>query len=156
MIKDMLKPETIFLNVEVPDGKKKNALKILSEKCAAYSGMKGKMLLKAFEQREKIETTGFGEGVAIPHAKIDGLNNPFIAIMRFQEPIDWDAIDGQPVTTVIALVMPTTDKDNTHLKVISSFSRKLADADFVKGIKTKESADKLYQFVIEETEDHKK
>jgi len=154
LIKDLLKPETILLDIEVPGRKKKNALKLLSEKCADYSGIEERTLFKAFEQREKIDSTGFGGGIAIPHAKLDKLEKPFIAIMRFKEPVDWKSIDGQPVKLVIALVMPKGDKDNTHLKVISSLSRKLADEEFIQQLTIKESRDDLYKFIIGKMEEN--
>ncbi|TGJ75577.1 PTS sugar transporter subunit IIA [Caproiciproducens galactitolivorans] len=156
MIKDLLKMETIFLDIEVPGQKKKSALKLLSEKCADYSGIEERTLFKAFEQREKIDSTGFGGGIAIPHAKLDKLEKPFIAIMRFKEPIDWKSIDGQPVKLVIALVMPKNDKNNTHLKVISSLSRKLANEEFIQEITAKENRGELYKFIIEKMEENAK
>ncbi|HCM24146.1 MAG TPA: PTS fructose transporter subunit IIA, partial [Ruminococcaceae bacterium] len=100
--------------------------------------------------REKVESTGFGSGVAIPHAKLDRLKEPFIAIVHFAEPVNWDSIDGKPVEVAIALVMPTVDKDNTHLQVLSYFSRKLVDESFIDRLLKAEDKDQMYQCVLEE------
>lgn len=152
MIKDLLKPENIYFDVN-PGYSKKSALKAISRLCGEhYSTIKESTLYKNFVDREKIESTGFGSGVAIPHAKIDNLTNPFIAIARFSKLVDWDSIDGKPVKVAIALVMPTVDADNTHLKVLSHFSRKLADDEFLNRLLTEPDAMSLYNYIIEQLE----
>lgn len=156
MIGDMLKPEAVFLGVEVPDHKKKSALKTVSKLCAQYSGLKENVLLKTFMGREKVESTGFGGGVAIPHAKMDHLEKPFIAIVRFAEPVEWDSIDGEPVRVAIALVMPRVDADNTHLQVLSNFSRKLADDSFIEHILNDENPEELCSYIVEQMGDESK
>ncbi|ARP49569.1 hypothetical protein B6259_00850 [Ruminococcaceae bacterium CPB6] len=150
MIKDLLKPENIHFDVN-PGHSKKSALKAISKLCGEhYSTIKESALYKNFVGREKIESTGFGGGIAIPHAKIDNLTNPFIAIVRFSKPVDWDSIDGKSVQVAIALVMPTVDTDNTHLEVLSHFSRKLADDEFLNRLLTEPDAVALYNYIIEQ------
>ncbi|AYF40700.1 PTS sugar transporter subunit IIA [Ethanoligenens harbinense] len=131
MIENLLKPESIFFDVEVPSTSKTDAVKTVSKLCSTYGNVKEDTLLKIFMDREEVDSTGFGGGIAIPHAKISGLKNPFVAIIRFKEPVDWDAIDDEPVKVAIALVMPSGDKNNLHLEVLAKLSRKLMDETFV-------------------------
>lgn len=154
MISDLLKPESIIFGVQTAKNTKEDAIKKTSDLCALHSGQKSRALYKAFLKREKIETTGFGSGVAIPHAKIDKLQTPFILIARFAEPVEWGSIDGKPVEVAIALVMPTTDKNNTHIKVLSSFSRKLADDSFIDRLKNEEDPNVLYNYIIKKMEEN--
>ncbi|HCA71631.1 MAG TPA: PTS fructose transporter subunit IIA [Ruminococcaceae bacterium] len=149
-IKDLLSKENIFFGVQVPGNDKKHALKEISKLCAKCSNLSEHTLYKTFLGREKVESTGFGSGVAIPHAKLDRLKEPFIAIVHFAEPVNWDSIDGKPVEVAIALVMPTVDKDNTHLQVLSYFSRKLVDESFIDRLLKAEDKDQMYQCVLEE------
>lgn len=134
----------------MPENDKDHALKEISRLCAQYGGQTEDTLYRRFAEREKIESTGFGGGVAIPHAKLEGLKNPFVAVVRFAEPVDWDAIDGEGVQVAIALVMPTADKNNTHLKVLSSFSRSLADETFIDRMLKAKNPEEMYRCIMEQ------
>lgn len=152
MLKDMLTPADVHVGVEVPEGTKDAAIKAVAALCAV-SGAGEDELVRAFNEREEEDSTGFGNGVAIPHAKIDGEVTPKVVVVRFAEPIDWDAIDGEPVSLAICLVMPAQDEDNTHLQVISRFARKLVMKDFVTGLTSEDDPQKLYSYIIENVED---
>ena len=71
-----------------------------------------------------------------------------IGIVKFSEPIEWDAIDGKPVSTTINLIMPGDDNGDTHLTVISKLMRKLVHQDFIDQLNSLDDADKLYDFII--------
>lgn len=147
MLQDMLKPEFVFTDVQIESREKNQALKKISELCAEKSELEVKELLSAFIAREEMDSTGFGNGVAIPHAKIKKLDAPMVAVIRFKQEIEWEAIDDEPVKVAIALVMPDDDKDNTHLQVISRFARLLVNHEFVSRLK--DSKD-LYHFIVNE------
>lgn len=152
MIENLLKQESIFFNVEVPGTAKTDAVKTVSKLCAAYGHVEENALFRAFMKREEVDSTGFGGGIAIPHAKISGLKNPFVAIIQFKNPVEWDAIDDEPVKTAIALVMPSDDKNNLHLDVLAKLSRKLMDETFVQKLVGETTPDDLYDFIIKELE----
>lgn len=152
MIKDLLKKELIVMNVEGADTEKETALKAISQVCANYSGLDEAKLCAMFLEREALDSTGFGNNVAIPHAKIMGLKEAFIGIFKFNKPVEWEAIDDEPVKVAIALVMPGEAENNTHIQVLSKFSRKLMDDEFIETLLTEEQADKIYDFVIAEME----
>lgn len=152
MIKDLLKKELIKINLEVVNQEKETAIKAMSQVCSRYSGLDEKELLTMFLEREALDSTGFGNHVAIPHAKIKGLKNAFIGIFKFSQPVEWEAIDDEPVKVAIALVMPGDAGDNTHIQVISKFSRKLMDDDFIKVLLEEENEEQLYNFIVEQME----
>lgn len=152
MIKDLLKKELIVMNLEVESAEKEKAIKAISNACSNYSGLDETKLYEMFLDREALDSTGFGNHVAIPHAKIMGLTNAFIGIFRFSQPIEWEAIDDEPVKVAIALVMPGEAENNTHIQVLSKFSRKLMDDDFIETLLEETNADKIYDFVLTEME----
>lgn len=152
-MKDMLKPEYIFVDQEPEDVSKGSALKLIGEKCSKYAGVKASDLTKAFLVREKMDSTGFGEQLAIPHAKVKRLKRPMVAVFRFKGGIDWESMDGKPVKVAIALIMPASDKDNTHLTILSKLSRKLVHQEFMDNLLNTEDKVALYQYIISEMED---
>ena len=152
MIKDLLKKELIVMNLEVASTEKETALKAVSKACSAYSGLDEAKLCEMFLEREALDSTGFGNHVAIPHAKIMGLKEAFIGIFKFSQSVEWEAIDDEPVKVAIALVMPGEAENNTHIQVLSKFSRKLMDDDFIENLLEEENADRMYDFVLTEME----
>ena len=155
MISDMLKPEYIFVE-QTPDSPKlEDALRHISECCSPYAGVKPSALTKAFLAREKLGSTGFGEQLAIPHAKVKKLKSPMIALFRFTGEIDWHSLDGQPVKLAIALIMPKEDENNTHLTVLAQLSRKLVHPEFMATLLGAETRETLYQYIIKEMEENR-
>lgn len=152
MIQNLLKKELIIMNLEVANTGKETALQAISKVCSNYSGLDESKLCEMFLEREALDSTGFGNQVAIPHAKLIGLTDAFIGIFKFNKPVEWEAIDDEPVKVAIALVMPGESDDNTHIQVLSKFSRKLMDDDFIETLLVEEDANKIYNFVVEEME----
>lgn len=152
-MRDLLKPEYIFVNQSPKYNTLDSALELISEKCSEYAGVKASELKKMFLKREKMDSTGFGEQLAIPHAKVKRLKNPMIAVFRFENGIDWKSMDGQPVRVAIALIMPAGDENNTHLQVLAKLSRKLVHQEFMETLLETEDSKKLYDYIIEEVGD---
>ena len=80
--------------------------------------------------RESEATTGFGGGVAIPHAKTDDVSEATLLFARLSGPVEWHAIDGAPVDTVVSILAPTSGADE-HLRLLAKLARKLMHEDFV-------------------------
>jgi fructose-specific phosphotransferase system IIA component len=80
--------------------------------------------------REAVYSTGLGHGFAIPHCKTDAIAANSIGVARLARPIDWGALDGEPVSCVILLAMRATDQDNAHMKVFSKLARRLMHDEF--------------------------
>jgi PTS system fructose-specific IIA component/PTS system nitrogen regulatory IIA component len=116
---------------------------------AARNHLDQKVLEQGFAQREAESTTGFGNGVAIPHTKIDGLSQPIISIATFASNVEWASLDQNPVQIAIALIMPTDDPNKEHLKVLSQFARKLMDDTFIAGLQeNRHDPQRLYNFIL--------
>ena len=79
--------------------------------------------------REEESTTGIGEGIAIPHGKCDAVDRPGLAAMVVKKGVDFDALDGEPVTLIFLIAAPNTE-DNVHLDVLSKLSVLMMDEDF--------------------------
>lgn len=150
MIQALFKREYIFLEQVPKKNELKQALELIGEICSEYAGIKGTELTKAFLKREKMDSTGFGEGLAIPHAKVKHLKNPMIAFFRFRDGVDWKAVDGCPVKVAIALIMPADDTDNMHLQVLAKLSRKLVHAEFMEKLLTETDQKELYTYIMRE------
>ncbi|WP_338975507.1 fructose-specific PTS transporter subunit EIIC [Spiroplasma endosymbiont of Monopis laevigella] len=89
-----------------------------------------KSLVNSFLQREGEGTTGFGDGVAVPHARNEDIVKSGIFIMRFKQPIPWKALDEQPVKAIIALIVPLKSAGNEHLEILSKVAQRLTKPEF--------------------------
>ena len=81
--------------------------------------------------REEESTTGIGEGIAIPHGKCDAVKTPGLAAMVIKNGVDYDSLDGEPVTLLFLIAAPNT-KDNVHLDVLSSIHASFSSASFLR------------------------
>ena len=103
-------------------GNKKSLLQQLANLAAQQLGATPAEILATVTEREALGSTGFGQGVAIPHGKIEGLNRIYCLFARLSEPIDYKAIDGKPVDLVFLLLSPP-DAGAEHLKALAAISR---------------------------------
>lgn len=99
-------------------------------------------------EREKEATTGFQDGIAIPHSKNDTCLKPGIFLVKFAHPIEWNALDGNPVSVAIALTIPQ-EGGETHLRILSKIARKLINEEFRNGLKNGTTPEALYQVLHE-------
>ncbi|AZK47614.1 PTS sugar transporter subunit IIA [Paenibacillus lentus] len=86
--------------------------------------------LEAVMNREQMSSTGIGFRVAIPHGKSAGVTAPALAFAQLTEPLDWESIDGQPVSIVFMIAVPEQSQGNEHLQILVALSRKLMDDEF--------------------------
>jgi len=103
-------------------GNKKSLLQQLANLAAQQLGTTPAEILATVTEREQLGSTGFGQGVAIPHGKIEGLASIYCLFARLSEPIDYKAIDGKPVDLVFLLLSPL-DAGAEHLKALAAISR---------------------------------
>lgn len=96
-------------------------------------------------QRESVDSTNMGIGVAIPHGKTDHVLRPSIAIGRSAHPIQWD--EDEPVHVVMMLAVPESEKGTTHLQMIAKMATLLLEEDFVHDLMTLEDVDQLLQSI---------
>ena len=105
---------------------KKQALQELSQLAASLTGLHERMIFDVLLQREKLGTTGIGRGIAIPHGKMQELERLHGLFARLPKPIDFDAIDEQPVDLIFLLLAPESAGAD-HLKALARISRLLRD-----------------------------
>ncbi len=106
----------------LPGGSKRSLLQQLANLAAQRLGLDSGAILASLLEREQLGSTGLGQGVAIPHGKIDGLNRIYGLFARLAEPLDFKAIDGRPVDLVFLLLSPP-DAGAEHLKALAAISR---------------------------------
>lgn len=104
--------------------------------------------------REEESTTGIGEGIAIPHGKCDAVNKPGLAAMVVKDGVEFDSLDGEPVTLMFLIAAPNTE-DNVHLDVLSKLSMMLMDEEFTSNLRNAKSPDEFLA-IIDKADDEKK
>ncbi|HET6468314.1 MAG TPA: PTS IIA-like nitrogen regulatory protein PtsN [Geminicoccaceae bacterium] len=109
-------------------GSKRHLLQELAEAATAKGGGDTKAILDALIQREKLGTTGVGDGIAIPHARIAGLSRLTGFFARLAKPVDFDSLDDQPVDLVFLLLAPA-EAGAEHLKALARIARILRDPE---------------------------
>jgi PTS system nitrogen regulatory IIA component len=106
----------------LPGGNKRSLLQQLANLAAQRLAIDPGIVLASLSEREQLGSTGFGQGVAIPHGKIEGLNRIYCLFARLAEPVDYKAIDGRPVDLIFLLLSPP-DAGAGHLKALAAISR---------------------------------
>ncbi|MFV8570460.1 PTS IIA-like nitrogen regulatory protein PtsN [Marinobacter sp. SBS5] len=97
--------------------------------------------------RERLGSTGIGEGIAIPHCRLDGLDRVIGVLMTLAEPVDFDSIDSQPVDIVFALVVPR-EATSEHLELLSQLAEKFNESSFCEKLRQCQDAGSLHQAMI--------
>lgn len=136
---DVLTPQALASSLAVND--KKQLFQKLSEIAASAYGLDAGEMFERLTERERLGSTGFGGGIAIPHAKLPGLTQVRGVVVRLAAPIAFDAVDEAPVDVVFALLSPL-DSGAEHLKTLARVSRYLRDDNQigrVRGVKSDEA-----------------
>jgi nitrogen PTS system EIIA component len=135
---DVLMPEAVLPAVKA--GSKKQLLQDISAFAAGLSGMGEREIFDALLQRERLGSTGIGNGIAIPHGKLASLDHLFGVFARLEKPVDFEALDGEPVDLVFLLLAPE-GAGADHLKALAKVARALRDPTIAQKLrKTKDAA----------------
>jgi len=127
---------------------KKRLLQEMAEKAGDVYGIDAEQAFSALQEREALGPTGVGDGVAIPHARLEGLDRVIGVFRRLEKPVDYDAVDRQPVDLVFALFAPV-NSGVEHLKALALISRLLRDAANRSKLRSNEDASTLYAILTE-------
>lgn len=103
--------------------------------------------LGALHAREQSSSTGIGFSVAIPHGKSAGVARPALAFAKLANPVDWDAIDGQPIQAAFMIAVPEAAAGNEHLQILIAISRKLIDEQFRSQLLSVNSKEQLLELL---------
>jgi nitrogen PTS system EIIA component len=131
-LNDFLKPEAVFSGVR--SASKKQVLQFLAEKASAATGIPERDIFDTVQQRERLGSTGVGNGIAIPHGKLKAASKLTGFFVRLDQPVDFDAIDDQRVDLVFLLIAPELAGAD-HLKALSKVARALRTPEIVEGIR---------------------
>ena len=138
---------------DLPVANKKALFQALGGIAERSMGLSAKEVVDRLNDRERLGTTGFGVGVAIPHGRIEGLDGIRGAFVRLERPIDYGAIDDLPIDLVFMLLSPV-DAGADHLRALAQVSRRLRDRAFVANLRGAVTPDALYAlFAHSETRD---
>ena len=122
---------------------KKQVLQELAAKAAELTGQNERAVYEILMQREKLGSTAVGNGIAIPHGKLARLDRLFGLFARLDRPIDFDALDGQPVDLIFLLLAPESAGAD-HLKALARVARLLRDAEIANKLRESRDVDAIY------------
>ncbi len=138
---DLIAPNAILPALKV--NSKKQVLQQLAERAAVLTGQNERAIFDILMQREKLGSTAVGNGIAIPHGKMPGLSRLFGLFARLDRPIDFEALDNQPVDLVFLLLAPE-GAGADHLKALARIARLLRDAGLAHKLRASHDAESLY------------
>ena len=135
--------------VNVPGGSKKRALETIANLIVReVPDLYEQDVYESLIAREKLGSTGFGNGIAIPHCRLKGCSQPISALIHLDHPIDYDAIDGAPVDLLFVLLVPEAATD-AHLELLRQIAGMLDRKDVRDKLRSAASNEALYQVVLD-------
>jgi PTS system nitrogen regulatory IIA component len=146
LLSDFISSDSVVASLKAKT--KKQLLQDLSARAARLTGLQERDIFDVLLQRERLGSTGLGHGIAIPHGKIAGLKRIVGIFARLAEPVDFDAVDGQPVDIVFLLLAPE-GAGADHLKALARISRLLREGSAVDKLRASRDAAALYAVLTE-------
>jgi PTS system nitrogen regulatory IIA component len=149
--KDLITIDSVISNMRVAN--KKQALLELSERAAQLSGLDAREIFDALLQRERLGSTGVGNGIAIPHSKLAKAQTLFGVFARLDKPINYDSLDGQPVDLIFLLIAPDSAGAD-HLTALSRVARSLREPSLVAKLRATQDASAIYSLLVQPPKSH--
>ncbi|MDB5443061.1 MAG: ptsN [Phenylobacterium sp.] len=146
-IGDLIDRSAIALRVSTAN--KRQTLAVIAEIAARNFGLDGGDILDALTEREMAGSTGVGHGVAAPHARLDGMERMRGVFVRLEHPVEFDAVDDQPVDLLFALFAPK-DAGAEHLRALARVSRLLRQAEVRERLRQARTADAIHAILVRE------
>ena len=147
-ISDLLAPDAVFGSLKVQS--KKQLLQELAARAALVTRIPERRILETLVERERLGTTGVGQGIAIPHGRLADIKKIAGLFARLETPIDYDAVDNQPVDLVFLLLAPE-GAGADHLKALARASRLLRNQAATEKLRAAKSPEALYAILTEPT-----
>jgi len=135
-----LLPEAVWIDSPAD---KPAILSALADRFARVYALDRAAVLEALEEREALGSTGFGRGVALPHARLEGLARPVAALLKLARPVEFGAADRMPVDIAIGLLSPT-NAGATHLHALAALSRMVRDVEMHRALTEATDTEALY------------
>ena len=150
-LSDIINKNNIISALKAKD--KKGALEELAESMARVEpSVEKDSLVKILMEREQLGTTGIGDGVAIPHGKLNTIDRPLVSFGRSRDGLDFDSMDGQPSCLFFLLVAPD-NSSGVHLQILAKIAKLLKNSAFRKELMDAAGQEELYQTIIRTEED---
>jgi PTS system nitrogen regulatory IIA component len=143
---DFLDPQAVLPALRVSG--KKQALQELASQAARLTGLPETAIYESLLQRERLGSTGIGEGIAIPHGKLPGLTRIFGLVARLDKPVNFEALDSQPVDVLFLLLAPE-GAGADHLKALARVARVLREPGLIERVRATRDAEALYAIMTE-------
>ncbi|MEN6542110.1 PTS IIA-like nitrogen regulatory protein PtsN [Parvibaculum sp.] len=150
-LEDLVSPEGVIAHLKVTS--KKQALQELSARAAALTGLSERTIFETLLERERLGSTGVGQGIAIPHGKLAQLSRLYGLFARLETPIDFESVDDQPVDLVFLLLAPETAGAD-HLKALARISRLLRNPAVVEKLRASNDPAALFAILTEPAATH--
>jgi PTS system nitrogen regulatory IIA component len=150
-LSEILAPDAVIGALRV--NSKKQALQELSERAAKVSGLAAREIFDALLQRERLGSTGVGDGIAIPHGKMAKCGRIFGIFARLERPIDFEALDGLPVDLLFLLIAPE-NAGADHLKALALIARALRDTGRAAKLRKTRDPAALFSLLTQEQTSH--
>ena len=145
-LEDLLSPAGVTARLKVTS--KKQILQELSAKAAVITGLSERAIFETLLERERLGSTGVGQGIAIPHGKLAELDRLHGLFARLETPVDFDSVDDQPVDLVFLLLAPESAGAD-HLKALARVSRLMRNQSMVEKLRATDDAAALYALLTE-------
>ena len=145
-IEELLDRRAVTPKVSAPT--KRHALSLIADTAARRFGLDAGDVLDALLTREQAGSTGVGAGVAVPHARLPGLDRMRGVFVRLESPIDYDAVDGRPVDLLFALLAPI-DAGTEHLRALARVSRLLRQSELRQQLRDARTTDAIYALLAQ-------
>lgn len=146
-IGDILDRGAITPRASVPN--KRHALALIADIAARNFGLDSSVVLDALSEREQVGSTGVGYGVAVPHARLEGLTRMRGVFVRLEQPTDFGSVDDQPVDLMFALFAPP-NASTEHLRALARVSRLLRQSDLREQLRQARTADTIHALLVQE------
>jgi PTS system nitrogen regulatory IIA component len=147
-IADLIKPDRVVANLRATS--KKQALQDLARRAAEITDPSERAIFSVLMKRERLGTTGVGNGIAIPHGKLPTLDRLYGVFARLEHPIDFDSIDDRPVDLIFLLLAPESSGAD-HLKALARVSRLLRDKTACEKLRGTDDPEALYALLVDTT-----
>lgn len=146
-VRELLSEDRTYSGIAV-SSKKRLLDQVAQLAAASCDDLDEQAVFEALVAREKLGSTGIGEGIAIPHCRLGCCDSATGLLLKLSEPVEFDAVDGRPVDLVFVLLVPEQDPEQ-HLKTLSHLANLFNDDDYRKELRQATSSQKLFQVAVE-------
>ena len=146
-ISQILPPQLTFAAVE--GGSKKRVLELIGKLIAQHTQLDADTIYESLIAREKLGSTGFGNGIAIPHCRLEQCNEAVGALLQLKDGIDFDSLDGAPVDLIFVLLVPH-EATEQHLQILKTLAEKLDQEELREALRRAPDAQTLYRVMVDD------